>query len=249
MPNFEEKANLLKQGLWAKCSYQECPNPARRNQSGSFCSPKCAAHNFVNRRIPALKQWISSDTERWSRIHLATDEQKKKNSESNKKKFKDKGPREYSKTSEFAQTSASTILGFARKEAISSGLTYLSIKGSFQANKGKRRNRRRYKIREIPYRHEWDLKAFKSLDENPTVESWTFLKRTLPWPNKSREFPNHIAIDLEIKYRNGKTKLVLIRPKGLLFQSFQVLLELEKYCLKEKIDLEVWTKEYFNTVV
>lgn len=237
----EERADLLAQGLWPKCAREGCSNPAWRDIPGSCCSPSCRAYFNTNKRISRLKQYISENPERWSRLHIADADQIAKCSKSNKEKFKDHGPRKYESLSEYVNTSRTVKLGTQRMKAIKTGLRYTSSKGKFKV--------RYYKKREIPYRNEWDLKAFKSLDENPLVKSWSFLNQALPYPDKNdenREIPRHFPVDLEIEYRDGSRRMVILSPNGISVMYFGILRALEEYCLKEKIELEFWTKEYFT---
>jgi hypothetical protein len=188
--------------------------------------------------VEKIKSLIRNNPEWWSRIHYKSDEQKKKYSIANKKRFKDKGPRVYVFDKESIDTSRTVVLGMERGKAIATGLTYLSPKGKFK--------RRYYRKSGIPYRTEWDFKAFKYFDENPLVISWTFLGKALPYHDKSRKLPKHIPIDFEVTYKNGLNQMVLIRPEGIQYQQLESLRAIEEYCEKNKIELEIWTREQFT---
>lgn len=245
----EQKALLLKQGLWAKCARPDCPNPASKNRPGSYCGAVCNALCTVNARIPKLKKWFAEHPElnrEW------TEDQKKKQSYIIKRGYElgKRVPRKYSTIDDFILTSKTITLGKAKAKAIKTGLLYASAKGKF--NSYYKKGHRCFRKLEIPYRNEFDLMAFKSLDENPLVKSWIFLDDVFSYSpkfyakNLKRKIPRHIVIDFKVEYMDGTNKLIFLRPEGIKLFSFGILQALEEYCLREKLSFEVWTKENFS---
>jgi len=100
----------------------------------------------------------------------------------------------------------------------------------------------------VPYKTQWQLTAFKKLDDNPLIKNWNFLTVAIQYKDLLRDKFSHIAIDLEVFYNDGTKKLILIRPDGMQLEhhEFNSLSYIEKYCIENKYSFEIWTKEAFT---
>jgi hypothetical protein len=151
------------------------------------------------------------------------------------------GPRKYDTIEARETTGRQITIGRQWAKAERSGLKYSSTKGRYQSTN------------EIPARHEWDLKAFKSFDENPTIKAWYFLRLAVPYPRswippgglKTSAFT---VADFEVEFNDGRKKIIVVRPDGVDMKYQKAFQSLDQYCVMNGYEFEYWTKEYFSSV-
>jgi hypothetical protein len=122
--------------------------------------------------------------------------------------------------------------------------TEKSCKVFYESLKGKYKKTNNF----IPYKNQWQLIAFKKLDENPFVKNWNFLNNAIQYRDLVRDKFSHIAIDLEVYYKDDSKKLILIRPEGINLDHCESnsLSFIEKYCIENNYSFEIWTREAFT---
>jgi hypothetical protein len=126
---------------------------------------------------------------------------------------------------------------------------YESLKGNYQkSDYAHLKEKQKQSNNLIPYKTQWQLTAFKKLDENPLVKNWNFLTIAIQFKDLARKKFSHIAIDLEVFYTDNTKKLILIRPNGFQLEhhEFNSLSYIEKYCVENRYSFEIWTKEAFT---
>lgn len=123
---------------------------------------------------------------------------------------------------------------------------YESSKGNYKKSSyASLKERSKQSSNFVPYKNQWQLIVFKKLDENPFVKNWIFLNTAIQYKDLVREKFSHIAIDLDVYYADGTKKLILIRPEGINLDHCESnsLSFIEKYCIENNYDFEIWTKE------
>lgn len=66
----------------------------------------------------------------------------------------------------------------------------------------------------VVYRSLWEKHAFKWCDNNTDVVEWSSEEVVIPYLYEVDKRPHRYFMDLKIKFRNGKTFLVEIKPDG-----------------------------------
>ena len=123
---------------------------------------------------------------------------------------------------------------------------YESSKGNYKkSDYAHLKEKQKHSNNFIPYKNQWQLIAFKKLDENPFVKNWIFLNTAIQYKDLVREKFSHVAIDLDVYYTDGTKKLILIRPEGMNLDHCESnsLSFIEKYCIENNYSFEIWTKE------
>jgi hypothetical protein len=245
---FKIRLELYQKGEWAKCFYLSCNNPAAYNRPESFCSHRCEALSNKENRLNAFHEWFKNNPEKQSAKSKKTwsnPKTRKKLSETQKERHQDLSIRKRQVKNTIATWTPERekkylqrmTVGHRKRIPEKSGTVYASTKGTYTSTKGITSNI-------IPYKNQWQLTAFRKIDENPLVISWSFLSHVIPYKNFETKLNAYIAMDLEIHYTDGSAKLVLIRPDGInLENEFRTLVPIEQYCQKNNFTFEVWTKE------
>jgi hypothetical protein len=80
---------------------------------------------------------------------------------------------------------------------------------------------------ECKYRSGWELKVMVYLDENPEVEAWSYEKTVIEYVSnvRSKKIRKYYP-DFFVKYKDGRTELIEVKPKR----------KLEQLTVKKKAD-------------
>jgi hypothetical protein len=65
----------------------------------------------------------------------------------------------------------------------------------------------------VTYRSLWERTAFRWLDENSDVISWSSEETVIPYICGTDRQPHRYFVDLKFKLRNGETYLIEIKPQ------------------------------------
>ncbi len=164
-------------------------------------------------------------------------------SESCKKRWADGGPRKghFDTVAAKIDMARKMTLAMNRSLAERSGVTYPSTKGTYQGSHN------------IPYRNELQKRSIETLETNPNVESYQFLEDAIEVSRpkrlrRKRQYNSWAMIDFIVKDKNGSKKLIFLKPKGLEIGAMKALQDIERYCVANGYDIEVWTNEQFAIV-
>ena len=64
----------------------------------------------------------------------------------------------------------------------------------------------------VVYRSLWERNAFKWCDDNPSIQHWSSEEIVIPYKYDIDKRVHRYFMDLKIKYKNGKTFLIEIKP-------------------------------------
>jgi len=247
----KERLKLIQLGQWHKCDNHKCNNPARLNFPISFCSRHCVAIYYTNVRMMGREKYYKENKEivikRMKKI-WSYEDRRKSHSEKIIQNWKDPESRKYRlrcMANSYTKKRLETIS--KDRTLIAQQIISRSTKKIYNSQKGlyKSSAPNAFYSNNIPYRNDYDLRAFHSLDKNSLVLKWIFLDFVIPYKSLKREYNQHIAIDLNVYYKYDIRKLILIKPDGFEIEeySLNIIKAIENYCLKNKYEFEIWTKE------
>jgi len=247
----EERLKLIQLGQWHKCDNPKCNNPSYNNTSISFCSPHCVAIYYTDVRKVGHTKYFRENKEIVSKKrkkYWADEDNRKSQSEKMIQWWKNPENKKYL-LRRFANSYTKKRLETISRDRtlIAQQIISRSTKKIYASKKGlyKNSNLDVPYSNNIQYRNEYDLKAFHSLDKNSLVIKWIFLDFVIPYKSLKKEYDQHIAIDLDVYYKYNIRKLILIKPDGFEIEeySLNIIKAIERYCLENKCEFEIWTKE------
>lgn len=117
--------------------------------------------------------------------------------------------------------------------------------------------------RQISYRSLWERQVFKWCDQNPDIVSWSSEETIVPYRCKTDNKIHRYFVDLKIKFNNGETYLIEIKPKkqtvepkirtrktkGYITEVLTYAKNISKwqaaqeYCADRGMIFEVWTED------
>lgn len=68
-------------------------------------------------------------------------------------------------------------------------------------------------FRNIVYRSLWERQVFKWIDENPDVMKWSSEETIVPYRCATDNKYHRYFMDLKVRFKNGQTYLIEIKPK------------------------------------
>jgi hypothetical protein len=86
-----------------------------------------------------------------------------------------------------------------------------TYKGKYRIKKPEKYNG---DIRNVTYRSLWERQAFRWCEERDDVVSWSSEETVIPYRCKTDNKIHRYFIDLKIKFSNGRTVLVEIKPES-----------------------------------
>jgi hypothetical protein len=109
----------------------------------------------------------------------------------------------------------------------------------------------------VTYRSYWEKQTFKWVESQPQVRWWNSEETIIPYICSTDRKPHRYFVDLTIKFKNGKTLLVEIKPfkqtqlpKGKKLNEALTYMKntskwkyAKKYCEDRGWEFEIWTEK------
>jgi len=218
----EEKLAMMLKGFWYKCALPDCPNPASRNEKGSFCSRK---HHIT--AIPpdnTGKKYRLNKKKRLKRSRIMKRMWKSPIGD----RLREERTRRITGLAHRENMAYKKKLSHRKKQVI--GL-YESPKGTYQGSHS------------VPYRSEFAKEVYQRIDANPTIVHWEYLPIAVPYYKNGSEAKSFALPDIAVEYTDGRKKILDLQAEGYKAEKMLEFQALDNWCSTNGYLYEIWTKE------